>query len=67
MNEEGATMRLGCGWHSQAQSVALSHAFVDLADLLDPLVPLGVLHLKDVGERPVEMVRDIRYLLINRF
>ena len=39
---------------------------IDLADLLNPLVPLGVLQIQNVIERPVEMIGDIRYLLVQR-
>src|SRR5690242_18062676 len=35
---------------------------VDLADLLDPHVPLVVLHLEDVVHVPVEVIGDVGYL-----
>src|SRR5437870_4696507 len=35
---------------------------VDLADLLDPHVPLVVLHVEDVVHVPVEVIGDVRYL-----
>src|SRR6266849_5504625 len=35
---------------------------VDLADLLDPHMPLVVLHLEDVVHVPVEVIGDVGYL-----
>src|ERR1700693_3869355 len=35
---------------------------VDLGDLLDPHVPLLVLHRQDVVHAPVKVVRDVGYL-----
>gem|GEM_PF-6886446 len=37
---------------------------VDLTDLFDPLVPLTMLESENVVERPVEVVGDVRYLLV---
>ena len=48
----------------RASSVAPGEPLVDLADLLHPLVPLGVFQVQDRFERPVEMVGDVRYLLV---
>jgi len=45
-------------------SSGLVDLLVDLGDLLDPNVPLAVFHLEDVVERPVEMIGDVRYLLV---
>ena len=38
--------------------------FVDRRDLTDPRLALFVFHLQDVIERPVEVVRNVRYLLV---
>ena len=37
---------------------------VDLVDLLDPTPPIGMLEAQHVLERPVEVVGDIGYLLM---
>jgi hypothetical protein len=37
---------------------------VDLRDLLDPTLPLGVLEPENLLVRPVEVIRDVRYLLV---
>ena len=37
---------------------------IDAADLLDPAAPVAVLQLQYVIERPVEVVRDKGYLLV---
>src|SRR5690349_19128840 len=40
---------------------------VDGADLFDPPAPVAVLELHDFGERPVEVVGDEGYLLVELF
>jgi hypothetical protein len=39
-------------------------ALVDTPNLSHPTLPLAVLHLHDLVIRPVQMVRNIRYLLV---
>ena len=48
----------------RAPSVAPGEPLVDLADLLHPLMPLGVFQFEDAVERPVEVVSDVGYLLV---
>jgi len=48
----------------RASSVAPGKTLVDLADLFHPPMPLGVFEVHHVVERPVEVVGDIGYLLI---
>jgi hypothetical protein len=40
---------------------------VDLRDLLDPTLPLGVLEPENLLVPPVEVIRDVRYLLVEPF
>jgi hypothetical protein len=47
-------------------SVTSGQPLVDLTDSLDPLVPLSVLQVEDVAERPVKVIGDVGYLLIER-
>jgi hypothetical protein len=42
----------------------LTQAPIDRADLLHPAAPVAVLQLQDVAERPVEVVRNEGYLLV---
>ena len=44
--------------------ISTAQPAVDFADLFNPLVPLAMLQEHDVFERPVEMVSDVRYLLV---
>ncbi len=48
--------------------LAAAAGFVDLAvdarDLTQPDVPLVVLHVQDVVERPMEVIRNVGYLLV---
>ena len=37
---------------------------VDLRDLRDPLLPLTVFEPEDLLVRPVKVIRDVRYLLV---
>jgi hypothetical protein len=49
-----------------AVSLASGQPLIDLADRLDPFMPLAVLEQKDVVERPMEVIGNIGYLLIKR-
>ncbi len=40
---------------------------VDLANLLDPAATVRVLQPQDILQRPVKMVRDVGYLLVEAF
>lgn len=42
----------------------LVQTLVDLRDLRDPLLALCVLERENLFVRPVEMERDVRYLLV---
>lgn len=44
-----------------------SQPAVDVRDLIDPPPPLCVLELENVVERPVKVVREIGYLLVQAF
>lgn len=46
--------------------LTLIDACIDFADLFYPSEPVGVFHFQDVFERPVEIVGDVRYLLVDR-
>jgi hypothetical protein len=37
---------------------------IDLGDLLDPLPALPVFQMQDVVQRPVKVIRDVGYLLV---
>jgi hypothetical protein len=43
------------------------HLFVDLADLLDPALTAVVFEVEDVVGRPVKVIGDIGYLLVQPF
>jgi len=45
-------------------SASAAYLPVDLADLLDPSPPVCVLKLKNVLQRPVKVIRDVGYLLV---
>jgi len=40
------------------------HALVDAGDLLDPVAPVAVLHAQNLLHGPVEVIRDVGYLLL---
>jgi hypothetical protein len=46
------------------RSVAPGQSLVDLAYLFHPLVALAVLQVQDIVERPVEVIGNVRYLLV---
>ncbi len=48
------------------RSVAPGQSLIDLADLVNPLVALAMLEIEDIVERPVEVIRDVSYLLVKR-
>jgi len=37
---------------------------IDLCDLVDPALSLGVLEPENLLVRPVKVIRDVRYLLV---
>lgn len=39
--------------------------FVDVRDLFDPDLPLSMLHGQDVFNGPMEVIGDVRYLLVD--
>ncbi len=41
--------------------------FIDFRDFFNPNLTLSVLHRQDVIDGPMEMIRDVRYLLVNAF
>ena len=56
---------LACGTAgTQSPAAALVDLLVNLGNLANPHLALFVLHIKDIVYRPVEVVCDIRYLLI---
>ena len=45
----------------------LAEMAIDRADLLDPPAPIGVLQVEDLVQRPVKVVGDEGYLLLELF
>ncbi len=65
----GAGPRLGREWEWEGElgSAALArfvYLAVDASDLAEPDVALVVLHVEQVVERPVKVIRDVGYLLV---
>ena len=50
--------------HPCLASVNFGYFLIDLSDLLGPLAAVLVLHLQDFFERPMEIVGDVSYLLL---
>ena len=50
--------------HPASALTDLGQFAVNLGNLLRPPPPVMVLHLQDVPERPVEIVGDVSYLLV---
>lgn len=42
----------------------LIKAAIDLGDFIDPLLPLRMFQGQDVGQRPMKMIGDVGYLLV---
>jgi hypothetical protein len=42
----------------------LVEALIDLSDLRDPALALGVLQRKNLFVRPMKVIGDVRYLLV---
>jgi hypothetical protein len=62
-----ATSRVGQGGISTCIALSLAglvEAAVDVGDLCDPLLSLTVLEVQDFTARPVKVVSDVGYLLV---
>jgi hypothetical protein len=49
---------------NQSAACLLVEALIDLCDLCDPALALGVLQRKNLFVRPMKVIGDVRYLLI---
>jgi len=55
------------GLTAKILSIFAAQLPIDLADLFHPSVPLGMLQIEDIVERPMEVIGDVRYLLVQSF